>query len=102
MSDLIDRESAIVRACAVIKDDCVAYDVVQALKALPSAQTDRDIPRKPIEGCSLSGRKKVKEASCPNCNFFLSHFRFYGEGKRITYCEHCGQAIDWEGWEFDE
>jgi len=38
MSDLIDRESAIVRACAVIKDDYVAYDVVQALKAMPSAQ----------------------------------------------------------------
>lgn len=38
MSDLIDRESAMVRACAVIKDDYVAYDVVQALKAIPSAQ----------------------------------------------------------------
>lgn len=40
MSDLINRESAIVRACAAIKDDYVAYDVVQALKAMPSAQPE--------------------------------------------------------------
>ena len=101
MSRLIYEEDAI---DAVSGGMCSGWDcdVIDKLKAVPSAQSDRDIPRKPIEGCSLSGRKKVKEATCRNCNFFLSHYRFYGEGKRITYCEHCGQAIDWEGWEWDD
>ena len=24
------------------------------------------------------------------------------KSKKISYCETCGQAIDWEGWKFDE
>jgi hypothetical protein len=40
MSDLITRESAIVQACKQIKDDYVAHDVKEALKALPSAQPE--------------------------------------------------------------
>lgn len=37
MSDLISRESAIVRVSKVIWDDLVAHDVKEVLKALPSA-----------------------------------------------------------------
>ena len=45
-----------------------------------------------------------KQAVCPKCNCYLSHISFLGDykGKRITYCETCGQAIDWEGWDWDE
>lgn len=38
MSDLISRESAIVRVSKVIWDDLVAHDVKEVLKDLPSAQ----------------------------------------------------------------
>ena len=39
MEDLINRDSAIVVACKQIKDDGIAFDVKEAIKALPTADT---------------------------------------------------------------
>lgn len=42
----------------------------------------------------------MKEAVCPACDYALGHWEFIGGGEKITYCEHCGQAISWEGWKW--
>lgn len=70
----------------------------------PSAQPERDIPVKPIETTDKAWGIPKRQAVCPKCDYYLGHVAFLGDykGKRITYCETCGQAIDWEGWEFDE
>lgn len=74
------------------------------VNAVPSAQPERDKPMKPIETTDRAWGMPKKQAVCPKCDYYLGHVSFLGEykGKRITYCETCGQAIDWEGWDFDE
>lgn len=74
------------------------------MKDLPSAQPERDIPVKPIETTDKAWGIPKRQAVCPKCDYYLGHVAFLGDykGKRVTYCETCGQAIDWEGWNFDE
>jgi len=76
----------------------------EEVKELPSAQPDRDIPKKPRKITDSTWGIHKKQAVCPKCDYYLGHVAFLGDGKgkKITYCEHCGQAIDWEGWIFDE
>ena len=66
-----------------------------------SAEPERDIPLKPIADFDRSWGIPRRQAVCPKCDYFLGNWSFFGDGdgKRITYCETCGQAIDWEGWE---
>ena len=79
-------------------------DVIKVLNGLPSAQPERDKPVKPIETTDRAWGIPHRQAVCPKCDYYLGHVVFLGDGKgkRITYCETCGQAIDWEGWDFDE
>ena len=73
------------------------------IKALLPAQRERDIPKKPTETIDRTWGIPHKQAVCPNCDCYLGMVHFLGEGKhKVTYCESCGQAIDWEGWEQDE
>lgn len=76
---------------------------VAAIKAVPSAQHDRDLPLKPIETHDKAWAIPSRQAVCPKCDYYLGHIAFLDDykGKRITYCEVCGQAIDWEGWKFN-
>ena len=78
-------------------------DVADVIMNLP-AQLERDVPIKPIETTDRSWGIPARQAVCPKCDYYLGHVVFLGDykGKRITYCETCGQAIDWEGWDFDE
>ena len=79
-------------------------EALEAVEGLPSAQLERDIPLKPIETHDKAWGSPLRQAVCPKCDYYLGHIAFLDDykGKRITYCEVCGQAIDWEGWEFDE
>lgn len=70
------------------------------VERMPSAQSERDTPQKPTETTSKMWGIREKEPVCPKCGYYLGHWRF--QGKHITYCESCGQAIDWEGWDEDE
>ena len=110
MDDTISRQAAIDALCdgECMREgrwcddgDCLP---VRRLKALPSAQPERDIPVKPIETTDKAWGIPSRQAVCPKCDYYLGHVAFLGDykGRRITYCETCGQAIDWEGWEFDE
>ena len=84
-------------------DDDSKDTVVRVLEQLPSAKPERDIPVKPIETTDKAWGIPKRQAVCPKCDYYLGHVAFLGDykGKRMTYCETCGQAIDWEGWDFD-
>ena len=75
--------------------------VEDRLERLPSATLERDIPMKPMETTDRTWGIKSRQAVCPKCDYYLGNVVFIGDGKRVTYCEHCGQAIDWEGWDVD-
>ena len=111
MADLIDRQQAIEIVKRYDKSHMVlkqrpmlgAASIVIELEDLPSAQPERDIPIKPIETTDNAWGIPRRQAVCPKCDYYLGHVAFLGDykGKRVTYCETCGQAIDWEGWDFD-
>lgn len=73
--------------------------IIDRFMAFASAEPERDIPLKPIADFDRSWGIPRRQAVCPKCDYFLGNWAFLGDGKRITYCETCGQAIDWEGWE---
>lgn len=77
---------------------------LEGLNNLPSAQLDRDIPKKPGETTDRSWGIPHRQAVCPNCDSYLGtiHFICEGDKRKVTFCESCGQAVDWEGWEEDE
>ena len=116
MDDLIRRQDAIDNMAMVIwgypnevypqlNDYSMALGLAKdGLMGIPSAQQERDIPVKPNETTDKTWGIPKRQAVCPKCDYYLGHVAFLGyyKGKRITYCETCGQAIDWEGWEFDE
>ena len=62
----------------------------------PSAQLDRDIPKKPTETTDRAWGIPHRQAVCPNCDCYLVDVYFIdGSKRKVTYCESCGQAIDW-------
>lgn len=110
MSDIISREAVIDALHDHFAD---GFDgdrwwnsthVLAAIEETPPAQSERDIPMKPNETTDMAWGIPKRQAVCPNCDYYLGNVAFLGDykGKRITYCETCGQAIDWEGWEFTE
>lgn len=39
---------------------------------------------------------KRKAPVCPVCDYYLAQVHWIGEGgERVSYCDKCGQAIDW-------
>ena len=68
------------------------------LREQPTAQPERDIPIKPVETTDTAWGIPHRQAVCPKCDYYLGHVVFLGDykGKKVTYCETCGQAIDWE------
>lgn len=47
-------------------------------------------PKKPIDS-------RYPWAFCPNCggSVYLYHIQEHIQNEETTYCEHCGQALDW-------
>lgn len=81
------------------------------LDRVPSVeQVDkRDIPMPPNTTIATTWGIKHKHPVCPNCDYYLPMVHFIpmsedasGDAKRITYCEECGQAIDWRGFEYEQ
>lgn len=112
MDDCISRQAAIDAIDAIfpvepMKNEyaqgitCGAALAIEYVKQLPPAQPERDIPLKPIETTDRAWGIPSRQAVCPKCDYYLGHVAFLGnyKGKRVTYCETCGQAIDWEGRE---
>ena len=110
MADLIDRQAAIDALAKHEKSNGHNYtlfvDIVsecaEIIRDLPSAQPDRDTPKKPKEITDRTWGIPRRQAVCPNCGCYLvtAYFIYEGGGKRRdSYCDSCGQAIDWKGWE---
>jgi len=63
----------------------------------------KQIPIKPNVTIDRAWGIPTKQPVCPKCDIYLGVVEFLSEnGKKVTYCDTCGQAIDWEGWEWDE
>ena len=66
-----------------------------AIKAL-----EKQIPKKPNKTIDSSWGVKKEVHVCPVCDYYLTEVHFIApqkieSNKKITYCETCGQAIDW-------
>ena len=64
-------------------DYSVAFET--AIEAL-----EKQVPKKPIES------KYGEQISCPHCSATLIYCLHSYKG---SYCEECGQRLDWEGIE---
>lgn len=67
--------------------------VNDALKIAISS-IEKQIPKKPIE-------HRYPWCICPNCggSVYVKHIQDHIQNGEQTYCEHCGQAIDWSDTE---
>ena len=66
-----------------------------AIKAL-----EKQIPKKPNKAIDSSWGIQKEAHTCPVCDYYLTEVHFIEpqkieSNKKITYCETCGQAIDW-------
>lgn len=111
MDDAISRQVAIdaVETIGYIAtmqdgDKCIRKSAVKyTLSMLPSAQLERDIPKKPNETTDRTWGIPHRQAVCPNCDRYIGTTYFIGDGKRkISYCDSCGQAIDWSDWRYED
>ena len=105
-NELISRQEVLheLDGCDYELKDWQRWKLKTMVRDIPSAEPERDIPIKPIETTDRAWGIPNRQAVCPKCDYYLGHIAYLGDykGKRITYCETCGQAIDWEGWDFDE
>lgn len=61
---------------------------------------EKQVPKKPNKAIDSSWGIKKEIHVCPICDYYLTEVHFIGfhkveENKKITFCETCGQAIDW-------
>ena len=61
---------------------------------------EKQIPKKPNKTIDSSWGVKKEAHTCPVCDYYLTEVQFIASqkiesNKKITYCETCGQAIDW-------
>ena len=85
----------------------LTQDAFDELKQRASAHPDRDIPIKPAEATETYCGRCVRAAVCPKCDYHLGRVYFLSDGhdigvRQISYCETCGQAIDWSEWEDED
>ena len=71
------------------------YAYEMAIKAL-----EKQIPKKPNKAIDSSWGIQKEAHTCPVCDYYLTEVHFIEpqkieSNKKITYCETCGQAIDW-------
>lgn len=107
--DLISRQNTIEKAKTLFGYGVRYVDeptVIGMLDKMPTVDQEikRDIPIPPNETIDTTWGIERKRPVCPNCDYYLPMVHFFplnkdasGNAKRITYCEHCGQAIDWSG-----
>ena len=80
--------------CKFTEDDYKANEM--AIQAL-----EKQIPKKPNKTIDSSWGIQKEAHTCPVCDYYLTEVHFIEPQKietkkKITYCETCGQAIDWE------
>ena len=101
--NLIDEMRAEIKAkhmCRSMDGECTSEEVAEyrcRFSALSMAveALQKQTPQKVDFGIDRSWGKEKKQPVCPVCDYFVTQTYFIGKGKKVTYCDHCGQAIDW-------
>ena len=72
---------------------CYPMDYAVAFEAAVSA-LEKQIPKKPNEN-------RYPWAICPSCggSVYIDKVQEHIMNNENTYCEHCGQALDWSDFE---
>lgn len=86
------------KARRIIKDNTPTKRTSPKLnKALEMANQalKKQIPKKPMLVEEYTWGIKTEQNTCPECFNFLPHCEFDFQSRRLTYCDICGQAIDW-------
>jgi len=95
------REEAI-KGLKVLRNDFSGYKPNEEMFDMAISDMECAVPKKPIATLDYTWGIHKKEAVCPKCDAFLNHIEFIGDQVKPTYCEFCGQAINWEGWKWDK
>lgn len=85
MVEYIEREVSIVRACKAIQDDFIAFDVKEAIKAIPAADV-----REVVHGkwTRINYQPCGHDYQCSEC---------YDLNDRASnYCPNCGAKMEVE------
>ena len=99
--EIADKQDALKKINEACLLACEAMDELQEYKKLGSLEEIREAaekqkPKKPMRGAEKSWGHEKEAHVCPTCDYYLPQTYFIGEGNRkITYCDNCGQAIDW-------
>ena len=91
--------------------ECWTPTEFKAMDMAIEALMSRDRPMKPVEKIRVMSEledKHIEESwavphkktICPKCGYLLNRVFIFGDyntydGSQCTYCETCGQAIDW-------
>lgn len=71
-------------------------DEDEKLRDLCIRSLEKQNPKKVAFTVDRTWGIESKQPVCPVCDYYLTKTEFFGDGEKITYCEHCGNAIDWE------
>ena len=77
-----------------------AYGINAKVLCMAIKALEKQIPKKPNKAIDSSWGVKKEVHTCPVCDYYLTEVHFIEpqkieSNKKITYCETCGQAIDW-------
>ena len=78
-----------------IRENPTAEDVDnKELHSLIDVALEKQIPKKPIDN-------RYPWAICPVCggSVYVEKVQEHIQNNETTYCEHCGQALDWSDTE---
>ena len=102
--NMIDEMRAEIKAkhmCRSMDGECTSEEVAEyrcrfAVLSMAVDVLTKQIPQKVEYGIDGSWGTEKEQPVCPVCDYFITRTHFIGEGKKVTYCDHCGQAIRWE------
>lgn len=99
-SDKLIRNEAEAIECLKSNKPTSGYVMLQESIDMAIKALEKQIPKKPNKTIDSSWGIKKEVHTCPVCDCDLTEVYFIApqESKikeKITYCEACGQAIDW-------
>jgi hypothetical protein len=69
------------------QDNCPYGKAIEAL--------EKQTPKKVEWTEDYTWGKKTDQPVCPVCDYYLTMHHFIEGSKKVSYCDTCGQAIDW-------
>lgn len=105
--NMIDEMRAEIKAkhmCRSMDGKCTSEEVAEyrcrfAALSMAANILNKQIPQKVVLETDHTWGIANKQPICPACDNGLTRVLFISDAadglKRVTYCEHCGQALDW-------